>query len=152
MKGWLVAVLVAMVVAVACQNESPSPPPNHSGGVWLRGSQPIDPDVARTGPGPAHCGDQDSIFLVIGWPLGTAERNTEVARWYVRNPSDFRKDSLLSDFAAEVIPPKDVRYTRYYNSSYELWLAPSDQDVAAYIKTGGHFERWPRAKQSLMCM
>jgi hypothetical protein len=113
MKGWLVAVLVAMVVAVACQNESPSPPPNHSAGVWLRGSQPMDPDVARTGPGPAHCGDQDSIFLVIGWPLGTAERNTEVARWYVRNPSDFRKDSLLSHFAADVIPPKDVRYTGY---------------------------------------
>jgi len=40
----------------------------------------------------------------------------------------------------------------FHNSTFELWLATSDQDVAAYVKTGGHFERWPWSKQAIMCM
>jgi hypothetical protein len=58
---------------------------------------------------------------------------------------------LLTDFSSNVTPPKDARYTNYHNSTFELWLAPSDQNVAAHIKTGGHFERWPRGKHGFIC-
>lgn len=95
---------------------------------------------------------QDSTFLVIGWPLGYAEPNVEAARWYVRNPPEFLKPELLADYGSRVTPPKDAFYTGYHNSAFELWFASSDQDTAAYIKADGHFERWPRAKQALMCM
>jgi hypothetical protein len=95
---------------------------------------------------------QDSTFLVIGWPLGHAELNMSAARWYVRNLPEFLKPMLLTDFGSEVTPVKDARYTGYHNSTFELWLAPSDQDTTVYIKTEGHFERWPRAKQALMCI
>lgn len=94
---------------------------------------------------------QDSTFLVVGWPLGHAEPNMSIARWYVRKPTEFLRAGLLTDFAARVTPPKDAQYTGYHNSAFELWFASSDEDTAAYIKTEGHFERWPRSKQSLMC-
>jgi hypothetical protein len=146
MKGWVLAVLVATLVAVACQNEGPhSPAP----GAWLHGSKPVDPRVIETFGGAAHCGMQNSTFLVLGWPLG---QDNSVARWYVRSPSDFLKRDLMGEFGTNVTPPNDAGYTGYHNSTFELWLAPSDQDVAAYIKTGGHFERWPRSQRDLMCI
>jgi hypothetical protein len=118
----------------------------------MQGSKPVDHYVVETMPGASHCGFQDSTFLVMGWPPGTAEQNWSTARWYVRNPSGpVTRDFLLAQFSSNVSPPSDARYTNFHNSAFELWLAPSDQDVAAYIKTGGHFERWPRSRHALMC-
>ena len=119
---------------------------------WMLDSHTAGEDVIQTLAGPQHCAMQDSTFLVIGWPLGRAEPNIAVARWYVRNPAEFLKPELLTDYGSSVMPPKDAGYTGFHNPTYELWLASSDQDMAAYMKTEGHFERWPRAKQSLMCM
>jgi hypothetical protein len=95
---------------------------------------------------------QDTTLLVVGWPLGHAEPNMSAARWYARNPTPFVQQYLLTEFAASVTPPSDARYTNYHNSTFELWLASSDQDTAAYIKTEGHFERWPRATEALECL
>lgn len=95
---------------------------------------------------------QDTTLLVVGWPLGHAEPNMSAARWYVRNPTAIVQQELMTEFDARVMPPTDARYTSYHNSTFELWLASSDQDTAAYIKTEGHFERWPRARQALECM
>jgi hypothetical protein len=154
MKGWVLAFAVALNITLACQNESPppTPSPSPSPGVWLHGSKSVASRVAESSHGSAHCGYQDSIFLIIGWPLGHAEQDSQLSRWYVRNPVGEWRTLTLSEFTSNVTPPRDAKYTGYYNSSYELWLAPSDQDVAAYIKTGGHFERWPRAKQPVFCV
>jgi hypothetical protein len=105
--------------------------------------------------GSDHCPPlNNATYLVIGWPLGQRVTNTSDERWYVRNPSSAVKyalNALLADYSPDVNPPADARYTNYHNSTFQLWLAASDQDVAAYIKTAGHFERWPRSKFALRC-
>jgi len=57
---------------------------------------------------------QDSTFLVIGGPLGSAEPNTAAARWYVRNPPEFLRTELLTDYGSSVMPPKDASYTGFH--------------------------------------
>jgi hypothetical protein len=142
-KRNLVVGILAMM-AITCQSGSQSG--------WQVGSKPVGENVVSTFAGAQHCQMQNSTFLVMGWPLGREERNPDAARWFVRNPPPLIKEELLNDFGANVTPPKDARYTNYHNSTFELWFAPSDQDLGAYVKTGGHFERWPRVKQSLMCL
>jgi hypothetical protein len=143
MKRWAALVGGLGLMAAACQSDPAA---------WQAGSQPVDKSVIATFAGPKHCGMQDSTLLVVGWPLGHPEPNVSAARWYVRNPAAFEQQELLAEFGASVTPPKDARNTGYHNSTFELWLAPSDQDAAAYIKTAGHFELWPRARHSLDCM
>ena len=91
-------------------------------------------------------------LLVMGWPLGHGQYISD-ARWYVRNPPNDLNFLLLSEWERDLhTVPADAHYTAYHDATYELWLSPSDQDVAAYLRTGGnHFERWPRAKQALYC-
>jgi len=142
MKRWGIIVAVLAMMSASCEGGQPG---------WLLGFQPVDEHVVTTIAGAQHCQSQDSTFLVVGWPLGTAEGDITAARWYVRNPPAFMKQELLADFEWSVTPPKDARYTNYHNGTFELWLAPSDQNLAAYIKTEGHFELWPLARSSLMC-
>ena len=88
----------------------------------------------------------------MGWPLGVAAPNIESARWYVRNPTAFIRDHYLSsEFTVGVTPPADARFSDYRNESFDLWLAPSDQDAAVYMKASQQFERWPRLTQPLLC-
>ena len=143
MKRWAALLGVLGLLAGACQGDT-------SG--WMAGSQPVDKSIVTTFAGAQHCEMQDATFLVMGWPLGHVELNVSAARWYVRNPPAFVQEELLTDFSASVTPPNDALYTRYHNPTFELWFASSDQDTAAYLKTQGRFERWPRAKQALMCM
>jgi hypothetical protein len=150
-KGCAWSLLLVGLIAVACETQSP-PQVTTSAFSWLHGSQPVDPHVVQTGPGAQHCGDEASTFLIIGWPLGHAEPNLSNARWYVRNPSAFVKGLLLGEFAVDVTPPQDARYSGYHNATFQLWLGPSDQDAAAYMKAASGFERWPRAKQPLLCI
>lgn len=142
MKLWGALAGVIAILATACA----------VGPEWMLGSHSASEDVIRTFAGHQHCEMQNSTFLVIGWPLGHVEPNMDAARWYVRNPPEFLKPELLADYGSSVTPPINAQYTGYHNSSYELWLASSDQDSVAYIKRDGHFERWPRAKQSLICL
>jgi hypothetical protein len=155
--------LIAAVIAVACQNASrppaasSSPTAHVSSGGWLKGSIPLDERVIQTiaGTDSPHCGRRADVFLVMGWPLGQrVTAGSPEERWYVRNPTNELKllNVLLADYVSVVTPPADASYTNYHNSIFELWVAPSDQDTAAYIKTGGHFERWPRSKYPLWCV
>src|SRR5258708_3904926 len=141
MKRWRNVAGLAMLTIACSSGQS----------TWQVGSEAVDSHVVSTLPSAEHYQLQDSIFRVWGWPLGTAERNIDTARWYVRNPTAMITPDLLATFASNVTPPKDARYTNYHNSTFELWLAPSDQDVSAYIKTEGRFERWPRAAHGFIC-
>ena len=118
--------------------------------VWVKDSNSVGRDVIQTFPGPTHCFSASTTFLVLGWPLG---QSTSIwsARWYVRHPDDWLGPQLLSTFAVAVAPPTDATYTGYHSQTFELWFAQSDEDMAAYVRVGAEFERWPRAKQALMC-
>lgn len=157
------AVLLFALIALGCET-SPTPvavasaTASKSPGGWLQGSKPVEGRVIETFlvAGYDHCPSlNNATYLVMGWPLGQRSTNLSDERWYIRNPSHavkYELNALLSDFAPDVTPAADARYTNYHNSTFELWFATSDQDVAAYIKTAGHFERWPRSKFSLRCM
>jgi hypothetical protein len=119
--------------------------------VWVKNSHPVSSEVIQDFFGAEHCGAQNSNFLLLGWPLGHPAASVQVARWYVRNPQAFLGPELMSTFATGITLPRDARPTGYQNSTFELWLAASGQDVAAYVKFGGNFERWPRARQALLC-
>jgi len=149
-KGRAWSLLLVAMIAVACQTQS-QPRSVASPSAWLHNSQSVDPLVVQTLPEPEHCGGA-STFLLLGWPLGRLEPDLSNARWYVRNPEEFMKGLLLGEFATDVTPPQDTEYTGYHNATFQLWLGPSDQDVAAYMKTSSGFERWPRAKQPLFCL
>src|SRR5258708_39230700 len=89
------------------------------------GSGAVDSHVVSPLQGAEHCQLKDWIFLVMGWPLGTAERNIDTARWYVRNPTAMITPDLLATFASNGTPPNAPRYTNYHNSTFERWLGPS---------------------------
>ena len=123
----------------------------------MQGSKAVDDHVIQTFlvVGYDHCPSlNNATYLVMGWPLGQGSTNTPDERWYIRNTSyavKYDLQAMLSAYAPDVTPPAAARYTNYHNSTFELWMAASDQDVAAYIRTAGHFERWPRLKFSLRC-
>ena len=147
------AMAVALLALVACQEASVAPEASVDPAGWLHGNQPVSSHVIDSAPGAAHCGDQESIFLILGWPLGTAWSDPTKSRWYVRNPSSFLIDHYVADtFSADATAPPDARFTGYRNPVMELWLAPSDQDSVAYLHIAGRFERWPRSSQALECV
>jgi hypothetical protein len=161
-KGLGLAFLVSALISVACETSPPptvhaSPSASISPGGWLQGSKPVDERVIQTFlvAGSDHCPSlNNATYLVMGWPLGQRSTNSSDERWYVRNPSPAVKydlNALLAEYSPDVSPPADARYTNYHNSTFELWLAASDQDVAVYIATAGHIERWPRSKFALGC-
>ena len=150
MKAHAWSLLLVTLIAVTCETQS-QPRSVATPPTWLHDSQSVDPHVVQTFPEPEHCGGA-STFLVVGWPLGHPEPNLDNARWYVHNPEEFMKRLLLGEFATGVTPPQEAEYTGYHNATFQLWLAPSDQDVEVYMKTSRGFERWPRAKQALLCV
>ena len=149
MKSGAWSLLLVALIAASCDTQS-QPQSGASPRSWLHRSNPVDTQVLQTLPEPDHCGGA-STFLVIGWPLGHAEPNLNNSRWYVRNPEVHMEGLLLREFAVDVTPPQDAQDTGYYNARFQLWLAPSDQDVVAHVKTAGGFERWPRAMQAMFC-
>jgi hypothetical protein len=155
MSTMIRAAIAAGLLAVSlasCTSENPSAVGPVNTKVWVKDSHPVSSRVIETFPGPPHCFSQGTVLLTLGWPLGTPAASLEAARWYVRNPDGWPgPDQLMSTFDPSITPPLDARSTGYQNGTFELWLAPSDEDVAAYVKVSGQFERWPRAKQALMC-
>lgn len=142
------AIVIALMIACSNDTQMVSGP----GSMWRHGSVPVDDTVIQTIPGASHCDEQSSTFLVMGWPLGTSIQHDPDGRWYVRDPTAFlRANYLTSEFKTDVTPPVDATYTQYRNDTFELWLAPSDQDAVIYMKVGRKFERWPRATQPLYC-
>jgi len=143
--------MVGFIVA-ACQQTTALPPQATDRTGWVNGSKPVSSEVIQTFLGPEHCDMQESMLLVLGWPIGTAAQNIADARWYVRNPSQFLSANYLSaSFSYDVPLPADATFTGYRNSVMQLWLAPSDQDQVAYLRVASRFERWPRSRIALIC-
>ncbi len=48
------------------------------------------------------------------------------------------------DFEADASLPADAVRTGYSDGDRQLWFAPSEAALAAYIVDGENIERWPR--------
>ena len=123
-----------------------------STGQFTKDGHQVDPLVAVARAGPAHCGWQSATFLTLGWPLGRRALFASEARQYINDPNGVVPHADLRgtlDLHAKL--PPDAKPTGYWKGDAQLYLAPSDQDVAAYFVGGGHVERWPRADPMTVC-
>lgn len=107
---------------------------------------PGEPLVLSSNEGPDHCGWTSVSFLNVGWPLGS-DGDTNAYRQYVRDPQGLLIDRTSGPFQSDARLPNDAVDTGFQHDAWGLWLAPSDQDEAAYLVNAetGAVERWPRA-------
>ena len=97
-------------------------------------------------PGPAHCNDENLIFL--GW---YAEGG--VPEQYVDDPEDnFRFDPtrVRATAAINVPVPAAATFSGFRDGDRELWFTP-ERD-AAYIVRDGRADRWPRLNPPAICI
>jgi hypothetical protein len=99
--------------------------------------------------GPEHCDWESSVFLIVGWPLGTSTRTSE--RMYVRDPDGLFTKYLSSEFRDDVDLPPQAHFTGYSRNGAQLWLDSSGADEYVFVVRGDEVERWPRAKQLIAC-
>jgi|tagenome__1003787_1003787.scaffolds.fasta_scaffold20695620_2 hypothetical protein len=83
--------------------------------------------------------------LHLGHPLGLPF-DPLVTYEYVRDPNG---EALAQGWAAEpwragVEVPPDAAETGWTNGNMDVWISPSEEERAIYVKVGGLFERWPR--------
>lgn len=106
----------------------------------------------QTIAGSDHCGWEDVVFLIVGWPLGTTHDTWAESRQYIRDEDgDIDHPTLLSTFDADVDLPEGARSSGYQNEAGELWFGPDNGDEAAYVQLDGRVERWPRTDELLGC-
>ena len=89
---------------------------------------------------------------MVGWPIGTPAPTAADARQYVRDPKGVLPSSALHatlDLHAKL--PTDATTTGFTVKGVTLYLAPSDQDQAAYLVAGTDVERWPRSDPMTVC-
>jgi hypothetical protein len=94
--------------------------------------------------GPEHCSWTGITFLLIGPDYDRAD-------WYVRDPANELRDLLRGGFDDDAALPEDATSTGWRRDGRELWL---DEKEAAYlvdIDDPGDVERWPAAKEPIMC-
>lgn len=92
--------------------------------------------------GAEHCDWTDITFLMIG-------PDEERADWYVRDTKGEFPEFLRGTFADDATLPKDATSTGWRRGGRELWLAHDKQ--AAYLVGTDDVERWPAAKEPIMC-
>ena len=90
--------------------------------------------------GPEHCDWTDITFLLIG----PDDKNSD---WYVRDTKGEFADLLRGTFHGDATLPDDATDTGWHRSGRELWLAKD----AAYLVGVDDVERWPAAKEPIMC-
>jgi hypothetical protein len=91
--------------------------------------------------GAEHCDWTDITFLMIG-PGDNADT-------YVRDTKGELSDFLHGRFADDATLPSDATSTGWHRDGRELWLAHGKQ--AAYLVGPDDVERWPAAKEPIMC-
>ena len=110
-------------------------------------------DVLSAYQGLDHCDWMNAVFLNIGWPVGTKAETADDSRQYVRRgPMVLGSERFVSPYIGDTELPDDAKFTGYTDDTgMELWLAPSDQDNAAYLVYRTHIELWPRAEPGFAC-
>ena len=95
--------------------------------------------------GPEHCSWTDITFLLIG-------PDDYRADWYVRDATGEFPELLRGTFDGDATLPKDATSTGWRHDGRQLWL--SHDKRAAYlvdIDDPHDVERWPAAKEPIMC-
>ena len=92
--------------------------------------------------GAEHCDWTDITFLMIG----PGERRAD---WYVRDTKGEFPEFLRGTFDDDATLPDDATSTGWRRNGRELWLAHDKQ--AAYLVGTDDVERWPAAKEPIMC-
>jgi hypothetical protein len=115
-------------------------------GVWQDASGRRMPVTrVRSYQGPEHCSWEDVTFLLIG----PGDRRAD---WYVRDASGELDEHLRGEFAADATLPDGATFTGWSRGGRRLWLGPGKE--AAFlvdVDDPGAVERWPAAKQPILC-
>lgn len=99
--------------------------------------------------GDEHCGWQDTAFMRLSWPPGSAQTSHETLRQFARDEGGVLSD--VEAFEARAQTPSDIRSTGLHTDDAELWVAPSDA-AAVYIRQADDsFDRWPRVNPPRLC-
>lgn len=102
--------------------------------------------------GPEHCDWQASLWMHIGWPLGTQADTAADIRQYLRDPQGVLPDGTTPtslDTDAQV--PESASPTAYEAGDVQLWLGEDGGQNAVYVVFPDHAERWPRATEVFAC-
>ena len=115
-------------------------------GVWQDESgRRVPVTRVRSFQGAEHCSWTDITFLLIG----PDERRAD---WYVRDASGELSELLRGSFAADATLPDGATFTGWTRGGRRLWLGPGKE--AAFLVDGddpGAVERWPAAKEPILC-
>jgi hypothetical protein len=112
-------------------------------GIWEDASgQRVSVKRIHSFQGAEHCDWTGITFLLIGPDERTAD-------WYVRDTSGELADFLHGEFGDDATLPSDATATGWRRDGRELWLAHDKR--AAYLVGPEGTERWPAAKEPIMC-
>lgn len=128
-----------------------SPAEEYPGPTWTKDGRAVDSEELNSIAGPHHCDWQSVVMMHLGWPLGTVSRTSAEIRQYIRDPDGSIAYGVSGKVEIGVDLPADAQDTGYRNRGLELWLSESDPN-AAFVRTAGDVERWPRADPVIACM
>ncbi|MDG4858055.1 hypothetical protein P8605_07810 [Streptomyces sp. T-3] len=113
--------------------------------VWTdEQDRPVPTTKISSSMGPEHCDWQSVEFLHLG--------RDKARRQYFRDPeAKFADSDLLNSRYADDVPmPGDATDTGFCYEGRELWLSADKKD--AYVRDGGHVQRWPGSKEQVGCI
>ncbi len=150
--GSLVAVALAIVLAGSITGSSSMT------GVWYGidgrslpnglGQSAQAQLVMSVEQGPVHCGWGSVLFLDLAWPPGRVVslplHKGDQELGYVRDPAGrYPTKGLATSFDGSVSLPAVAGYTGFHRGTWQLWVIPSERNVAVWMKSGDTVERWP---------
>ena len=154
LNGRLGVVLIGvMLLGSGCASSPTRQPQAWPGALWTKNGAIVPPLIIDAAAGPSPCdGWQSATFLTLGWPLGRRASFSTQARQYVRDPRGVVDPAnLRSHLDLHATLPPDARPTGYFDGGAQLYVAPSNEDVAIYIVEGSTVERWPRSDPMTTC-
>ncbi len=94
------------------------------------------------------CGTSRASILTVGWPVG-AQIDGFDAHQFVRDPDGLfdREWPLPIPYVASGRLPKDAYSTGLTDGEFEIWVSPSADAKAIWVRHGRKVERWPRAPE-----
>lgn len=90
----------------------------------------VPTETIRSHPGPAHCGDEDAIWLTVDGQL------------FFRDPKHVMADWERTSFSASATRPSRATDSGYRTGDQALWIDPKGD---AYLVGPDRTERWPRS-------
>lgn len=152
MKVMIASLSLAVLLSLAGCSTGEATVDDLVGARWTGpGGDPVSSRVINVIRGPEHCDWQSSLWMHVGWPLGTRADSAADIRQYVRDPEDVLPVETETAFDTDVEMPKGASPTGFQADGVELWFGEDDGDHAVYLVFADHVERWPRAAEVIAC-